>query len=274
VNRPLAAVSLARLAAVSLARLAVLVAVLVAALAAATPASAQDVAPEDGSAPSAVRARELFEQANAAADREDFVRARAAFEESLSLLPRPATALNLAQVLRSMGSLRECTRVLEALDRGDYGAVSDRVRDLAGQLAAEAAHELASVELRVEGADQASVRIDADEPIEVRAAEPSIAVLDPGEHLVVARTGDGRSVEQSLRLTVGESRTLRLEMPPLVPVRDTPAEGPDLAWLGWTLGGVALAGVIVAVVLGVVLSAPSRDAVTDATWGQASALHW
>ncbi len=102
-------------------------------------ASAQDTAPPPATAPattptdtppaaaedpSAVRARELFQQGVGLSRAERWAEALAAFQQSLALVERPSTLLNIATALQRLGRSREC---IAAVDR--YLAVSDATAD-------------------------------------------------------------------------------------------------------------------------------------------------
>lgn len=241
-------------------------------LSSAAPALAQTDAAE--------QARVRFEEANAAADAEDFVEARRLFEESLALLPRPATAANLAQVLRSMGALLESERVLEAIEAGTYGEMSERLAPLVASSLVEVRADLGVLSIAITGASSASVRVDAADPVTIDAGGREIRV-DPGSHLVLAHTDDGRSLERSIHLATREHLVLDLAFPPVVASSAGPSSpgeatsgGEDLGWLGITLGVIG-ALVVAGVVVGIVLATgPSIDAASDPVWGSASALHW
>lgn len=219
------------------------------------------------------RARILFEQANEAADHERFADARRYFEESLTVLARPATAFNLAQVLRSVGALRESERRLVALEAAEYGPVPDHLVRGVAQLLVQVRGEIAVLDVMVDGIDEASVRVDADEPRAVRSGARERFRIDPGQHIVIARAPDGRSLDRAIRAATGRRVAITFGFEesaspsPSVP-RD---EGGSLAWLAWTAGGVALVAAAIAVV--VIVSAPAtREPLTDPVWGQAIAL--
>lgn len=220
------------------------------------------------------RARQAFEEANAAADEDRFADARLLFEESLRILPRAATALNLAQVLRSLGELNESERLVDRILAGEYGAATDTVRERAEALRAQLAPAFAHVTVELEGAERASVRVDEEASVDVTAAEAHELRLDPGSHRLRVRSPDGRSLEREVRLGMGERSHVTLTLEPLAPgvTSEVVSGGEDLTWVIGVVIGVVVVGAGVGIAVGVATAPPTIDTVRDPVWGEATAL--
>jgi hypothetical protein len=230
----------------------------------ASPAAAQQASDESA-------ARALFEQANDAADHHDYARAESLFEESLEIAPRPATAFNLAEVQRARGAMRAAERrVLELID-GRYGALPASLREPTAQLLAEIRARIATLEVALDGASEATMRIDGGDPVVLRSDAPARSRVDPGRHRLLARTDDGRSIERELRLAAGSTESITLSFEPIA-LEGEEEGGPSLEWLAWTAAIVVVIGAGVGIAVGVATAQPSRETILDPVWGMATAL--
>jgi hypothetical protein len=115
--------------------------------------------------------------------------------------------------------------------------------------------------VRIDGQTIASAMLDIDRP------------TDPGDHLIEATAKGRRGATAAVKLAEGAHQVVNLTLapgsdvavppvptptpvppPPLFPVptpEPTSASGGSSRWIGWTLGGVGVAGVVVGGVFGV-----------------------
>jgi hypothetical protein len=217
------------------------------------------------------RARELFVEARAAFDDGRYPEARELLEESLGLAPRPASAMNLSRVLRSMGELLAAEASLEELLGGGFGLVEGERRAEATSLLSEVREELGTIAVSVAGALDAEVRIDG---VMAGHASPGAAFevrVDPGDHVVVA-SGDGARSERSLSVGPGERREIALE----IDARDVDGDVDDggsifsSPWF-WIITGVLIAGGVTTAVI-VATEDRAADPVTDPVFPVAEVL--
>ncbi|MEM9860436.1 MAG: hypothetical protein AAF938_02370 [Myxococcota bacterium] len=113
------------------------------ALAFTAPASAQP------SEAAEARARERFGEGMAQIEQGRFADAVALLEESLLIVPRPATAYNLAFARRGTGDLVGALAAVDRLLDESYGPLSDGGREAAAALREEIAAAIAAVEVRI-----------------------------------------------------------------------------------------------------------------------------
>ncbi|MGE0791276.1 MAG: hypothetical protein AB7S26_36720 [Sandaracinaceae bacterium] len=234
-------------------------------LAFAAPALRAAAQSEDGDV---ARARAAFEEANAAADADRFADARILFEESLRLSPRPATALNLAHVLRSLGAITESEGYLRGILAGAYGPLNQVVRTrteaLLGELPAAYGH--LTVELR--GAERARLRVDEGEERALEAGAGELR-LDPGDHVVAVRTDSGPELTRSVRLASGERVRLVIDLADQTHARGDESSGGSDDAIGWIVGTL-IAVVVVGAAVGVGVGFALADG--DAAWADVEAL--
>lgn len=138
--------------------------------------------------------------------------------ESLAIVPRPATAFNLALALRGAGRLRDAITQLDALLEGEHGALRPEQRGEAETLRREAAADLATLRIHAHGAPAIELRVDG-ERIE-RSVEGVVETrVDPGEHVVTASAPDHATVERRVRVMRGAAAEIELVLGPLVDTR-------------------------------------------------------
>lgn len=171
-------------------------------------------APADAD-PNAARARELFQEGVAFSRSERWAEALASFQQSLALVERPSTVLNIATALQRLGRAREC---VAAVDR--YLVISDPVADAESRARATTLRQamtasLAYLSLALLPADaQVSINgnlaaIDAGTPLE----------LDPGTYAFVVEREGYLTTRFTLDLSPGAStsRAVSLTQRPLDP---------------------------------------------------------
>jgi hypothetical protein len=236
-------------------RRATLLLALVSALAIPLPTQAQEGA-ETG-------AQRLFREGRQAIERGDYATGCPKFAESLKLVKRASTLLNLAQCEEHEGRLfsalehwRQGADMLEARDerlpiaRGKVAAIEQRLP----RVTLVAALDLPKgTELTLDGAPLPPAMLGVEAP------------LDPGRHSVKISAPERADVEISIELTEGERR--RVDLKAGAPLRmatfssaPTPAADPVVSrrTLGFIAGGVGIAGLVAAGVTGVLVL--SRDA--------------
>jgi hypothetical protein len=233
--------------------------------------------PEDAEA----QAQRYFMEARDAFDQQRYADARRLLEESLSLAPRPATAINLARVLRSLGEQLEMIATLDSLIEGRYGDVGEDRMVEARELRAEARASLARIVVSASGEDSVSIRVDGVEVNELADGDAYEQELDPGEHAIVGVTDDGRLKEVSVELAPGEQREVALTFEPwTAPEREENEEDEAASgtspWVWVAIAGGALA--VGAIVLAVVLATTSNGALPredpDGVFPIIEALSW
>jgi hypothetical protein len=215
------------------------------------------------------RARQLFESAMEAADRAEYGRARDLFRRSLEISLRPATAENLALVLRALGETVEAVEVLDAIDRGDFGDVAPEHLEVLRARRAETAAEVGAVLLTVRRGQDADVRVDGSLVPNASGSWPQRLRVDGGRHVIVVSTPDGRSVEDRVDVPPGGEAALTITLPPPSPPPSrSEDEGTSVLASPWTwiIAGLLVAG---AVTLAVVLATSGgQEPVSDPVWGR------
>lgn len=144
----------------------------------------------------------------AALQANDVPTAEREFRAALDVTFRASTAYNLALVLTDQARPSEALllyeRVLDLTDEELPRARSDIEFDQR-----RAAGLRALIEIALEGAEVAEVRLDDVFVGTVRATAPLSLSVDPGEHRVDAEN-DGERVSETLRLQAGETQRARL----------------------------------------------------------------
>jgi hypothetical protein len=199
-------------------------------------------------------ARRQFRQGLAAARRDDWERARDAFQRSYDLSQRPITLLNLAGALLQTGRLVEGSEAYRQFLRGD-DRVTDRHRD-------EAEEALATVETRVPHARIRVLGFAADDTLTLDEFDLDPAAIgeelpvDPGDHVIAVTRAGHEPVRTSWHIEEGETRDVIVDVRSLAPAVDLnaandPVDEPTILespWL-WVAAGVLVAGGITAGIL-------------------------
>lgn len=229
------------------------------------------------------RARELFVQAGELRDRGDLRGALEKFEAAHGLAVNPITTFELAGTYATLGMLVEARDAYASIARqptrpGETERATEARRQ--GPTAAEALRRripMLSIKIAVP-ADALSVSLD-DHPVPPAALEAPQPV-DPGTHHLLATSAGGARAEQTIIVSEGESREVRLTVTPaaapaptveLEPKASAPSRAPDargnhlgpFAYAGF---GVGAAGFVVGTVLaGATLSKASSISVDCGT---------
>ena len=177
---------------------------LVALLFACSLASPQERAP---TAHEVAAARQSFREGLAHAQADRWPEARAAFERSYALAPRPVTLLNLAGAQAETGSLVLAAESYRAFLRGE-GAARHRAEVQAALARLDA--RIAHVQIRIEGlGDEDAIELDGA-PLS-RAALDGDLPLDPGAHEVRVLRDGYLPLVRPLELAEAERSELRID---------------------------------------------------------------
>ena len=192
---------------------AILLAVVLASTLPAVSVSAQDPSPSEVSL-----ARRLYREGLRHARGGRWEEARAAFERSLDLAPRPATRLNLGTAQLETGHL-----VAAAESYRHYLAetTSERHRARAQGLLDELEPRIPTLLLTIENlAGDDTVQLDDQDLSAVAIGEP--LPVDPGEHSITVLRAGSEIAAQDVTLAEGERSEVSLRVPP--PPPPTPRE--------------------------------------------------
>jgi len=165
-------------------------------------------------------ARRQFRDGLAAAQEGNWEEARAAFQNSYELVPRPITLLNLAGALMQVGRIVEAAEGYRRFLREATEGREARLRPDAEQALAEIERRIAHVTLVLMG-HEPSDQLTLDGWELSAAALGEALPVDPGEHrLVVTREGN-EPIENVFSIDDGGTRTVEVD---LRPERWTPRE--------------------------------------------------
>jgi hypothetical protein len=255
-------------------------ALIIAALALSAPTSVWAQAPEqeasgdaasaDGDA-DAEAARTLFDEGMRELAAERYDGAAVLFRQSLERAPRAATAFNLGLALRDAERPREAMIVVQSLERGDYGALAADRHEEVERLREEIAEQVATLEVRLAGAERAVLRIDGEDEGVLVEDDSLTAWLDPGPHDVVAAVTDGPSVEERIDVEAGERTRMVLNVTAGTVVVESDEGGSAWPWVLLGVGLAAAAGVVVAVILA---TSASAGPTTDPVYGRIETLRF
>jgi hypothetical protein len=178
------------------------------------------------------RARELFVQASELRDRGELRGALEKFEAAHVLAVNPITTFELAGTYAKLGMLVEARDAYASIARVPAQADETERATEARRDGPKAAEELRrripmlSIKIAVP-ADAVSVTLD-EHPVDAAALEAPRAV-DPGTHHLVATGAGGVRAEQTITVSEGESREVRLAV--TLPAARAPAAEPESK--GW-----------------------------------------
>jgi hypothetical protein len=210
-------------------------------------------------------ARALFEEGVALADQAKWAEAVDRFQRAQSLKPTPAIAFNLASALAETGKIIESSELLATLAHDPTTPPALKL-ECEAKLA-EVSARRAFIVVQVEHAP-GDATVEVDGHMWPRAAWGVASPVDPGNHLVIGRTGTVEATRAELTLAAGERRNLALSWPQPEakgptreaedqPMQKAPAEHPRddtrrplyKNWVLWTCVGAVVAGGVVAGVL-------------------------
>jgi hypothetical protein len=216
----------------------------------------------------AERAQTLFNEGRTALERGDYPAACKALSESLALVVRSNTLFNLAQCEEHEGRLLDAHRHwqqgIELLPPEDQRLAIARARvDALGR-------RLPRLTIQLAGDTPAETKVEVDGRPVAPAALAQPILLDPGTHAVTVSAPGHAARRLDLGLAEGEAKTVLLSLsattpPPVTntPPPITPPEPRGRPAIGWVLGGVGVAGLVVAGVTGGMLVA-KHGAIDDA----------
>ncbi|UJR78191.1 hypothetical protein [Sandaracinus amylolyticus] len=214
------------------------------------------------------RARELFRRGVDAADAGRWEDARALFEETYALLPRPQVLLNLAGARAQTGRLVAAVEAYARVESGEGGA-SDALREAARDARAMLEPRVPRLVVDFHGTLVEGDVVQLDEGTLPSADDRDELRIDPGRHAVMVTRGGVEVLREDFRLYEGERLRLDLrvsddahrgvesetELPPLqIPTRRREEwfESP----IFWTIVGIVAAG---AVGIGVAVAVSDED---------------
>jgi hypothetical protein len=220
--------------------------------------------PANGASGDASRAAALFDEGVAAIDRGDFVTACTKLGESLTLVERASTLLNLALCETEQGKLslavRHYKRAIALLPPDDKRLPTATAR------MDELSRRVPRLVITLAKAVPASATVRIDD-VEIAPSDLAEVPVDPGEHRIVLVVPGRADVTTTAKVAEGERRELHLKpgaalTPPPDPdakPREEPSDALRIA--GYVVLGVGVAGVVVAAVTGGMLLA--NDATID-----------
>ena len=208
-------------------------------------------------------AEALFRQGRALSDAGDIAGACAKFRESDRLDPAVGTTFNIADCEERLGHLARAWTLFDEV--AQRLPPTDKRRDVAKKRAAALEPRLPKLNVRLSANAGLGVRVVRD-GVELGSASLGTALpVDPGEHVVVVSAA-GRE-DRSFKVIVSEREIRALEVEPGRPVLTVPAEQSARAGaadarpleparsptLGYVVGGVGVAGLIVGAVAGILV---------------------
>ena len=219
-------------------------------------------------------ARVLFDEAAEAYRDGHLVEARRLLLRSLQLSPRASSALNLAQVQRTMGLPVDAEETLLRILDGTYGIGAESRSERVRQALEEVRRRQARLVVVLRGTAGGQLLLDGEPAGDIGPNDPRPLPANPGPHRVEVITTTGE--RQSTRIEAAAGERTRGELVLLsnaAPPEPTqpPERHASRAWLWATLGVVA-AGTIAGIVLWRAMDSP--DPVTDPVFPTATALRW
>jgi hypothetical protein len=235
------------------------------------------------SASDVAQARELYNQGKDLRNRGDNVGALEKLKAAHAIAGTPLTGLELGRTYALLGRLIDAQEAFLSVARipvrPEETSRSAEARRESAKLAEETRGRIPSLIIKITGvpADTLAVTVDgAAVPTQALAAP---RFVDPGNHVISARSTTGGAAETSLDLKEGESRTVELTITfkGTAPVAaQTAPAGPDwntptaatpqptggmstLRVLGLVSGGVGVAGLVVGGIFGAMAGSASSD---------------
>jgi hypothetical protein len=182
------------------------------------------------------RAKALFVEATAAAERDDWRGALSGFRDAAQIAETPGIRFNIANCEEHLGQLAAAIADFRLAKR-------EAARGGAPDVAANVDRRIEVLDPRVPrlslvrapGAERAAIQVDAT-PVEGGA----LIELDPGAHRVTAVLGGVTRFDEQVRLSEGERSTVRVALRPL------PAVPGRISVPGVVTGAVGIAGLAAA----------------------------
>jgi hypothetical protein len=206
-------------------------------------------------------AKTLFDEGAAAVDRGDYAVGCTKFEQSLALVRRASTLLNLALCAEHDGKLKNALALYdEGIDRLDP---QDPRLAQAKQARATLAPRLPELTVMLDAKLSRDAKVRLDGGLLETTALGRNAPVDPGSHEVVLSLPGQPDQRVAFSLTEGERRTIDLKGPKpaeaataaraaesAAPAADA-GEPVPLATIGYVVGGVGLATLAVGAITGI-----------------------
>ena len=200
-------------------------------------------------------AEEAFRQGTTLVQEGRFVQGRTQLLRSLRLVPRPATAYNLALAYRGLGHVLEGRSLVDGLIAGHYGALAAEGIESARALRRELVAMLGTLSLTNTMTRPIRVSIDGHRQLRIEGGEHARRQMDPGSHVLVVSATDFLTRERRVRIASGRRLELRLSL--------NPQRRRRLWWA--SLGVVALVGASVG--LGLFLARREAPRTQDEVFG-------
>ncbi len=242
---------------------------LVAIAAALVAPSVRAEAPLKSDAAIAELARDLFAKGVKATHEERWEACRTAFSAALALRPHPQIAGNLAVCELKLGLHRDAAEharaFLDARARGEGSSGASEARASGEAVLAEASRHIATLELH---ADLEGAEVLLDGRSVGRSPLPSPLFVEPGAHVVEARSAGAPTARVSFTASAGASQPLELRLQPVrvvePPRAPVPPPKPRPIWPAIALGGGAISALVVGVGLTVAANTQGSDGDTRA----------
>lgn len=220
-------------------------------------------------------ARKLFEEGKTRRDRGDIAGALTSFKGADAVMNVPTTKLAVARAYLSLGKLTEAREAVLKVEQLPVLAKEPQpftdARAAAVQMATDLAARIPTIAIALKGlpADRDAIVTVDDQPIPkdaLKAARP----LNPGNHVVVARLGDGE-VREEVTLAEKDQKSVTLDVSALAArlqaakgdgggAAPTAASKPGISPVVWGGLGVAAAGIVVGGVGGMLSMSKKSDA--------------
>jgi hypothetical protein len=252
-------------------------------------AYAQDEPGETEGEEADAEAQRLFGEGRSALEAERYDDAVDLFTRSFELRAHPPTAFNLAFALREAGRPTEALSWLDRIAEGEVGELDAEQTAELDAFRRETEARLGRVVISIDGAEAADILVDDVPSGRVRRGSELSRTVDPGEHVVVARSEGLEEERSEVMVAAGATETLRLTLrAPAAPDPEPPAAEPVVtvaggnedemdddddgipAWV-WIVGGLIVAGAAVGLAVALTSSGAEDDAlatVSVLTWGE------
>jgi hypothetical protein len=170
-------------------------------------------------------ARTALREGLALREKGDVAQAQARLQSAYDLVPTPVTGFELAKTHMLAGHVLTAHELFKKVERMplsmEESSRSQTAREESARLAKELEPRIPSLRIKlklVQGAS-AVIRID-DDPITTSGAE-TVRAVDPGDHELVAKAGDGPDQHVKVHVNEGETKDVELApqwVPPKTPV--------------------------------------------------------
>jgi hypothetical protein len=209
------------------------------------------------------KARQLLDDGDALVEQNDFAQALAKYEAAHAIMGVPTTGIEVSRTLARLGRLvaaRQSAQAVVALpSQPNEPTPFVEARAEAAKLVKDLAGRIPSLQVTFEGLPEGSgarVFVDGNEVATRDLTGPF--PIDPGKHRVEARAGN-QTKDASVELTEGEQKTLTLRFEETSSARPSqtngkkPSGGSGKRTAGYVVGGIGVAGLVVAGVTGVII---------------------